>query len=767
MNSTSTTAPTAPNEMPGKSVGQPLARVDGRLKVTGGAKYSADMPVADVAYAVLVMSTVARGKIVGIDASQAEAVPGVLQVITPANALRLPGAADVQAKPAFSKKTPQADLTSPPADLKLSLLQNMDVLYQNQPVGVVVADTLERATYAASLVKFQYDEKKPPRTEMSREKQNVFALKSVYGQPVDTRRGNLSQGLAAASSKISAEYITPIENHNPMEPHATLAVWEGSRLTVYDATQGIFGARSSLAKVFGLPDDNVRVVSHFLGGGFGCKGSAWSHQPLAALAAKMTGRPVKLVLTRQQMYGPVGFRSRTEQTVQLGAQKDGTLSAVRHDSLSQTSVFDEFLAPTATATRVLYNSPNEETTQRLVRLDMGTPTYMRAPGEAPGTFALESAMDELAYALDMDPVALRLKNYAEKDPDSGKPWSSKSLRACYQTASENFGWKERTAAPGSMKTADGTLIGWGMATATYPVFRQTASAFARISKDGTAYSQAGTQELGTGTYTVMTQIASDALGLPTERVLFELGDTRMPQTPISGGSQTASATGSAVRAASLAVRAKAVALAVADPASPLSGLTADGVGVKDGRLFSVADPARGEAYTTLLARQGLPSLEATAKSEPGAEEEEHAMQSFGAVFAEVHVDPDFGEVRVQRIVGAYGVGNILNAKTARSQLLGGIIFGVGMALLEETVPDLRTGRVMNADLAEYHVPVNADIHDIDVTFVPETDYHINPLGVKGVGEIGITGVAAAVANAVYHATGKRIRSLPITPDKVM
>ena len=313
------------------------------------------------------------------------------------------------------------------------------------------------------------------------------------------------QGLAAASSKISADYVTPVENHNPMEPHATLAVWEGSRLTIYDTTQGVFGTRKSLAKIFGVPNDNVRVVSHFLGGGFGCKGNAWSHVPLAAMAAKMTGRPVKLVLSRRQMYGPVGYRSRTEQAIQLGAAKDGTLSAVRHDSLSQTSAFDEFLETSAVATRMLYAAPNEETSHRLVRLDAGTPTYMRAPGEAPGTFGIESAMDELSYELGMDPVALRLKNYAESNPESGKPWSSKSLRECYTAASEKFNWAERTPAPRSMMTADGKLRGLGMATATYPVNRQAASAFAQIFKDGTGYSKAGTQDLGTGTYTVMTQ----------------------------------------------------------------------------------------------------------------------------------------------------------------------------------------------------------------------------------------------------------------------
>lgn len=734
------------------SIGKPLDRVDGRLKVTGGARYSAEMPVADVTYGVLVMSTVARGRITQIDASAAEAVPGVIKVITPANALRLP-VPPQGAKPTMT-------------DRKLSLLQDTAIYYQNQPIGVVVAETFEIASHAASLVQVRYETQKP-RTEMDKEKKHAYAPAKANQDPTDSKRGDLSQGMAQADKRVTQTYITPVENHNPMEPHATLAVWDGDHLTAYDATQGIFGARRVLAKTFGLPPETVRVVSHFLGGGFGCKGSTWSHVALSAMAARQVGRPVKLVLTRQQMFGPVGFRPRTEQKVQLGAGKDGALTAVGHDSHSQTSSFDEFVEPTAAATRILYSSPNSETSHRVVRLDAGTPTFMRAPGEASGTFAIESAMDELAYALNMDPIALRLKNYAEADPESGKPWSSKSLRACYQTGSEKFGWAKRNPVPRSMKTEDGKLIGWGMATATYPVRRSPSSALARILPDGTAYVQAGTQDLGTGTYTVMTQTAADALGLPPSKVRFELGDTLMPETPVSGGSQTAASTGSAVLQAGQAARSQAIQLAIADTSSPLHGLMESDIDVQDGRLVSKSDPAKGETYAELLTRQKLPMVEAKTKSAPGEEKDKYAMHSFGAIFAEVQVDPDFGEVRVTRLVGAYGVGNILNAKTARSQLIGGVVYGLGMALLEQTVADTRTGRVVNPDLAEYHVPVNADVPDIDITFVEEHDPYVNPLGVKGIGEIGITGVCAALANAVYHATGQRVRDLPITLDKVM
>ncbi len=745
----------APNSTPGKSVGQPLDRVDGRLKVIGGAKYSGDMPVADVVYGVLITSTIARGTITGIDASQAEALPGVLRVITPANALRLPRTPD----------SPGGQDAAAPAFV-FQMLQGTNVYYQNQPIGVVVADTFERATHAASLVKFQYDEK-TPRTEIDKEKKNAYKPAIAIAYKPDTQRGDTGAGMRQASTKVSETYVTPVENHNPMEPHATLAVWEGEKLTLYDTTQGVFGTRKVIAKTFGLPVEDVRVVTHFLGGGFGCKGSLLSHVIIAALAAKQVGRPVKLALARSQMFGPVGYRSRTEQQVRLGAAADGGLTCVRHDVHSQTSSFDEFAEPSAAVTRLLYAVPNQETSHRLVRLDVGTPTYMRAPGEASGTFAIESAMDELAYALDMDPVALRLKNYAEKEPESGKPWSSKSLRECYEVASEQIGWGKRTPAPGSMKTADGLLIGQGMATATYPMLRFPSSALARLLPDGSADVQAGTQDLGTGTYTVMTQVAADALGLPPERVRFGLGDTRMPETPMSGGSMTAASTGSAVQAACAAAKAKAVALAVADPASPLFGADPLSVDVSEGRMFVKSNSSQGETYAALMARQKMPSVEVKTESKPGAEADKYAMHAFGAVFAEVSVDPDLCEVRVRRIVGAYGVGNILNAKTARSQLVGGIIFGVGMALLEETVADTHTGRVMNADLAEYHIPVNADIPEIDITFVPETDTHVNPLGVKGVGEIGIVGVAAAIANAVYHATGQRVRDLPITLDKVM
>ncbi len=727
--------------------GKPMDRVDGRLKVTGGARYSAEMPVANVAHAVMVTSTVPSGQIMAMETRDAEAVPGVRLVITPFNALRLPQGKDARSQ-----------------GRKLSLLQDKTVYYNNQPIAVVIADTLEQATYGASLVRVQYQETKAV-TDVHKGEQ--YTPKQVNGEEADTARGDVKAALSSATTHISQTYTTPMENHNPMEPHATLAQWDGDHLTVYDATQGVFGVQGTLAKTFGLPPENVRCVSYFVGGGFGCKGTPWSHVILSALAARQSGRPVKLVLTRSQMYGLVGFRPQTEQKISLGAGTEGGLTAVRHDVLSQTSTFDEFVEPSAIATRMLYKSDTAETSHRLSRVNYGTPTYMRAPGESSGTFAIESAMDEMADALKMDPIAFRLKNYAETDPGSGKPFSSKALRQCYQVGSDKFDWARRTPQPGSMHTADGQLLGLGMATATYPTRRSAASALARILPDGSAYVQAGTQDIGTGTYTVMTQVAADALGLPPEKVRFELGDTDMPQTPVSGGSQTAASTGSAVQAAGKAARDKAIQLAIADTASPLYGLSADDIDAQDGRIFSKSDQSKSETYTALIARQKLPNIEAKTQAKPGDEQQQYSMHSFGAVFTELHVDPALGEIRLHHIVGAYGVGNRLNAKTARSQLIGGIVFGIGMALLEQTVADPRYGRVINADLAEYHLPVNADVPDIDIIFVDEEDYHINPLGIKGIGEIGITGVVASIANAVYHATGKRVRDLPITLDKVI
>ena len=734
------------------SIGAPLNRVDGRLKVTGGARYSAEMPVKNVAHAAMFTSTIAKGRVARMDTSAAEKAPGVIAVLTPANAPKLP----------HGSKPPLA----PPAGRVLSLLQDDLVHYNGQPIGLVVADTLEHAQAGAALVRTTYVAEKAQLDMATAPSASTDSGKPPGQEPVSTTRGDLAAGLAQADVRVEHVYTTPFETHNPMEPHATIAVWEGEHLTLYDSSQGIFGEKKVAAQTFGIPAENVRVISYFIGGGFGSKGSSWSHVMLAAIAARAVGRPVKIAISRRQMFGPVGGRPRTIQKIVLGAKKDGTLTAIRHDSTSATSELEEWMEPCAVVTRMLYASPNAETDHKLVRINMGTPTFMRAPGEASGTFAIESAMDEMAYALHMDPIAFRLKNYAEKDPQTGKPFSSKSLRECYAAGAEKFGWSKRTMEPRSMRDGN-SLIGWGMASATYPTRRSPSSAVARILPDGRAWVRAGSQDLGTGTYTVMTQVAADALGLPPERVRFELGDTDMPETPVSGGSQTAASVGSAVNAASLAVRSKIVLMAIADAQSPLRGAREEDVQVADGKLSLASDATKSDTYDSILARNGGQAVEAESSTKPGAEAEEFSMHAFGAVFAEVRVDRDLAQIRVPRVVAAYGVGNVLNAKTAHSQLMGGIIYGIGMAMLEETQIDPHLGRYMNADLAEYHVPVNADVQEIDVSVVPETDTHVNPLGVKGIGEIGNTGITAALANAVYHATGKRIRDLPLTLDKVM
>ena len=733
-------------------IGQPVHRTDGRAKVTGSALYAAEHQLPGMAHAVLVTSTIASGTITRIDGSVAEKMRGVLLIMTHLNA------------PQLTQKG-QAGAGSPPAGRVLNLLQDDQVHYNNQPIALVVADTLEHAQAASRMLQIDY-EASVPSLDFTAARASAFAPEKVQGSTADTTRGDISAGKAAATACIDAVYTTPVEHHNPMEPHATVASWDGDRLTLHDSTQYVSGVRNTVAKTLGIAPENVRVICPFVGGGFGCKGSTWSHVVLAAMAARVTGHPVKLVLDRPQMFGMVGARPQTEQRLQLGAMTDGRLSAVQHDVIASTSFQEDWIEPSAIVTRMLYDSSSQQTSHRLVRLNHGTPTFMRAPGEASGSFALECAMDELAHVAKLDPVALRLQNHAEKEPEKGLPWSSKSLRQCYQVGAEKFGWARRNPVPRSMRHGE-LLMGWGMATATYPANRSAASASATLLPDGSAVVRSGSQDLGTGTYTVMTQIAADALGLPMEKVRFELGDTNQPGAPVSGGSQTVASVGPAVHAASIAVRAKLIALAIADAASLLHASSTDDIDIDAGWLFKRSIPARRESIAAVIGRNGDRPIEATTETKPGEEKKQFAMHSFGAVFTEVHVDADLGTITVPRIVAAYGVGNLMNRKTGHSQLLGGIVWGLGMALMEKTIIDPRTGRAVNGNLAEYHVPVNADVGNIDITVVDEHDPYINDLGAKGIGEIGITGVAAAIANAVFHATGTRVRDLPITLDKLI
>ena len=699
------------------SVGQPIERVDGRLKVTGRAAYTADHQIPNLAFGVLVTSAIAKGRIASIDTTAAARVPGTLAVLTHKSGLKL------------AKDPSQVDPGSP-ADRALQVLQDDRVYYGNQPIAIAVAETLEEAFDAASRITDRYAEEKPSVTFDS-SMPTIYVPKKMggAGDSPTSKRGDPESALTEANAHMQETYVTPFQTHSPMEPHATIAVWDGpQKLTLYDTSQGIFGDRKRVAALLGLQTDNVRVVSLFVGGGFGSKGPTWSHTVICAMAARRVNRPVKLVLQRPQMFGPVGCRTATRQTISAAASSDGRITALKNDTTSHTSTMDEFTEPATTPTRMLYSTPNNSTSQKLVRSDIGTPSYTRAPGEAPGTFALEVAMDELAYQLKMDPLDLRLKNYAERDEDKNLPWSTKSLKECYQQGAERFGWNQRKPEPRSMREGN-TLIGWGMATAVYPARRSPASAKARMYPDGRVLVESGSQELGGGTYTIMTQIAAAALGVPVSRVTFRLGDTRYPETPVSGGSQTAATAGSAVYEAAKALKSK-------------------------------LDAAGGNW-------NGQPWIEAQASTGQNPEAKQYSMYSFGAQFAEVRVDADLGQIRVSRMTGVFAAGKILNALTARSQFMGGMVWGISFALHEHTTYDERRGRIVNNNLAEYHVPTNADVGAIDVAWVEEDDQHVSPIGAKGIGEIGITGSAAAIANAVYHATGKRIRDLPITPDKLL
>lgn len=732
-----------------KIVGQPIVRLDGLAKVTGKARYSYEIPVAGVAYAVMITSGIARGRILAVDSGAAEREVGVIAVITPFNAMKLPGG------------LAPAD----PADRIIQAMQDDRILYSNQPVAVAVADTFERAVHAALLVKVETQAEKPT-MHMEDELRNGFPhdiLNSGGLHTSDQILGDVGGALRSAQVKVEELYETPPETHSPLEPHATIAVWSGTdKLTVYDATQGIFGVRKKLARAFKLPLENVRVITKFVGGGFGCKGVPWSHITITALVARQLDRPVKLALLRPQMFGPVGGRPQTRQKLAVAAGKDGKLTGLRHESTSTTSRFDNYIEPCALVSRHQYACSNIETTHRLVRLDIATPTYDRAPGESTGSFALESAMDELAYELGIDPIELRLRNHAAIDPTNGKPFSSKSLRQCYALGAKTFGWKRRRQKPRAT-VRDGMLVGMGMATASYPANFNTANAVARMAKDGSAAVQSGAVDIGGGTYTVMAQVAAEALGLPLEKVFFDLGDTRMPEAPRSGGSTTAASVSSAVLLTCRALRDRLIHMAIAD--GPLKGSSPDDVQVEDGRLSA---GGKSDTYAAIVERAGGAPVEERREAKPGEARKQYSFHSFGAQFAEVYVDPELGTIRVVRLVGAFAAGRILNARTARSQFMSGMVWGIGMALLEHSVYDRKLGRIMSRDLADYHVPVNADVVELVPLFLElEEDPYVDPGGVKGIGEIGITGAAAAIANAVFNATGKRIRTLPITLDKLL
>ncbi len=742
-------------------IGSAVTRIDGRLKVTGQAGYTSDYAFPGMAWGVVVKSTAAKGRLASLDTSLAEKLPGVLKVYTKDNRppLYLPKGGDqIMSEPML----PLADDA---------------IKYYGQDIAFVVAETYEQARQAAGLVRAAYAEDAPVAAEPAAPYKIPKDVNGADPHLVKRAAGVSSiEGTWSSSPvHIDVNYKTPFVHHHPMEPHAAVAKWDDDRLTFYTPTQWMYGTRNFMARGLGIPEEHVRVLSHFLGGGFGCKGSSWMYMLLTAAAARELGRPVKFVMERENMFTSVGYRPITMQFLQLGAQADGTLTAIRHYSASSGSHVGDFVEGAAHASsRVLYACPNIEVHHDVFPLDLNAPTFMRAPGESPGIYALESAMDELAVALKMDPVDLRLKNYAAEHPFDGLPFSSKHLDEAYRQGAEAFGWAKRNPAPAS--TADGDWqVGWGMATGSYPAHRAVASARVRVRDDGTAQVMCATQDLGTGTWTIVAQAAADGLGLPLDKIHVQIGDSSLPQAPVSGGSSSTASVLPAVAAAARSAVAQLAALATGDAQSPLHGLDPAGLAARDGALYSstLHDP-----FAAILARAGQAAVDATEKVDPASEKKQEkeqsalapkkfAHQSFGAFFVEVKVHRLTCETRVTRIAMALDIGRPMNLKTARSQILGGAVFSIGAALTEHSLLDGQSGRWITQDLGTYHVPVCADVPAIDVRFVGGPDLEFNPLGGRGVGEIGNTGLAAAIGNAVWHATGARVRELPITPDKIL
>jgi xanthine dehydrogenase YagR molybdenum-binding subunit len=689
-----------------RAIGAPLDRIDGPKKVTGTATYSFEYPVEGVTYAFPVQSTIAKGRIVSIDASAARALPGVVTLLSHENAPRLAALNNAE----------------------LAVFQSDAIVYHGQFVAVVVAETLEIARQAAGLVIVRYEEQ-PHDVELRADRADLYKPEKVNpSYETDTDSGNVEAALAQASVSLDHIYTTPAYHNNPLEPHVTVAIWSDDGVTLYDANQGAHRIRDDVAQAFRLQPERLRVISPYVGGAFGSKAFTHPHVILTVMAARVAGRPVKFALTRQQMFAVVGYRTPTIQRIRLGADNDGRLTAIAHDVVEQTSTIHEFAEQTAVATRMMYAAPNRRTTHRLARLDVPTPTIMRAPGECPGMFALESAMDEMAIACGLDPIEFRTRNEPEIDPESGHPFSSRGLVACLQEGAQRFGWQQRDPRPGMR--ADGRwLTGTGVAASTYPARRRPSTALVRVSSQGHYSVLIDASDIGTGAWTVLTQIAADALEVPLDHVHLEIGDSRLPRAQIAGGSMGTTSWGSAIVEAARNLRV---------------------------RLH--------DEYDGVVPAEGL---EATGEVGENPEAQRFAMHAYGAQFAEVRVNIDTGEIRIPRLLGVFAVGRIMNAKTARSQLLGGMTMGLSMVLHEESVLDPRFGDYVNHDFAEYHIATNADVGTVDVTWIDEDDPHVSPMGAKGIGEVGIVGTAAAIANAVYHATSIRIRDLPITLDKLL
>jgi xanthine dehydrogenase YagR molybdenum-binding subunit len=728
-------------------LGRPLPRIDGPAKVTGRARYAYEYAGhGGVGYGVIVGATIANGSVAGIDAAEALKLPGVLMVMTHENA---PKQADWVT---FDK------LPSPFAyySTARSFLADDKVRYHGEPVALVVARSFETARDAAALVKIRYTRGPAPMSRVKAQESRAYAPKTVRGFiETDSAIGDFAKAFAAAPVKIDAHYETPFHHHNAIELHASMAEWNGDALTIYVSTQLPIDCRDLLASTLQVPKEKVRVVCKFVGGGFGGKLATEADAVLAALAARELRLPVKIGMTRQQTFVNAAHRTESIQHVRLACGRDGRLTALAHESLGHTATFDEFTEQVVDSTRHLYAAPNRLTTHRLVKLDLPLPGDMRAPGEAIGMLASEAAMDELAYATGLDPIELRIRNEPKTHPESGKPFSTRPLLECYREGARRFGWDKRPTKPASLR--DGRwLIGYGMAASIRSNFMAPAQARAKLAPDGQLTVQTAMTDIGTGTYTILTQIAAEAMGMPANRVTAEIGDSNLPPSPGSGGSWGAGSSGSAVYAACIALRAKlAQAASLRDPAQ---------LAIKDGQ---VSIGSQRLAMNDFMARYAAQGLEANAGHQPGKEMEDYSQNAYGAIFAEVGVDIDSGEPRLRRMLGVFAAGRILNAKTAHSQAIGGLIWGLGSALHEETAVDERYAQFMNNDLAGYHVPAHADVVNVDAVFIPEVDDKSNPLKSKGLGELGICGAGAAVANAIYNACGVRVRSYPITLDKLI
>jgi xanthine dehydrogenase YagR molybdenum-binding subunit len=731
-------------------IGAPISRIDGPLKVQGKAKFAAEFQLERMVYAAVACSTVPKGRIAVLDTSAAESAPGIVLVMTHRNAPRM------QNMPLFltAEKAVGGD--------NLPILQDDRVHWNGQPIAVVLAETQEQADHAKSLLRVIYEEE-PSTTAFAAAKAQGTEPGMFMGQPLKKAIGDAEAALAASPVSIDAEYSTPRHSHNAIEPHAATLAWHGDALMVHDATQAVAHTAWSLATIFGLDEKQVHVTSPYVGGGFGSK-TLWQHQVLGAAAAKLSGRPVRIALSRADVYRMVGGRTLTEQRVAIGAEADGRFTAIIHTGVVAMSRHNALPEPFILPSLSAYAAGSFKLDVDVAYLDMLANTFMRAPGEAVGTFALECAVDELAAKLGMDPIELRIRNEPEKDPTEGTPFSSRNLVQAWRAGAESFGWSKRNPAPGTVREGE-WRIGMGCATATYPYHRMPGGA-ARITltKDGHARVEVAAHEMGMGTATAQTQVAAERLGLGMEQVSFGYGDSIMPGMVLAGGSQQTASIGAAVMAAHRALKVELLKLAGND--SPLAGLDADQVEGLRGGLAKLDAPERHETYTSILARARRDEVMVVAAAPPPMEAQHWSMHSYGAMFCEARVNAVTGETRIRRFLGSFDCGRIINAKTAASQFRGGIIMGLGMALMEETQFDERKGRIMNPSLAEYHVPVHLDVPEIDVIWTDIPDPHA-PMGARGIGEIGITGTGAAVANAIFNATGKRIRDLPLTLDKLM